>query len=245
MAGHIKLDRKILTWEWYKDTNVFRVFTHLLLTANYKEGKWQGNTIGRGQLITGLDKMAESTGLSVMQVRTCFDKLKLTGEITVNVTNKFRLVTIVKYDTYQSYAEQSNKQTNIQIEDEIASEITSQQQTDNKQVTANNNNNTINTKNTSKNTAPPTIDEFLEYCKTLVNGKYQSYEFSFKAKYEAWVDNKWKDGNNSAIKNWKSKIKNTLPYLRPMPVDTTFKPSVVVEKTKEELEREVEDWLNS
>jgi len=67
-----------------------------------------------------------------MQIRTCFDKLKLTGEVTVQVTNKFRIVTICKYDTYQSYSEQSNKQISNQIDEQIANE----QQADNKQVTS-------------------------------------------------------------------------------------------------------------
>ena len=39
-------------------------------------------------------------------------------------------------------------------------------------------------------------------------------EFSLKAKYEAWVGDGWKDGNNKQIKNWKTKLKNTLPYLK-------------------------------
>jgi hypothetical protein len=34
-GGYIKLYRSLLKWEWYDDSNVFRVFMHLLLTANY------------------------------------------------------------------------------------------------------------------------------------------------------------------------------------------------------------------
>ena len=41
-------------------------------------------------------------------------------------------------------------------------------------------------------------------------------EFALKAKYEAWVSDKWKDGNGKEIKNWQTKIKNTIPYLRPI-----------------------------
>ena len=32
-------------------------------------------------------------------------------------------------------------------------------------------------------------------------------------KYESWIENNWVDGNGVPIKNWKSKIMNTLPYL--------------------------------
>ena len=88
MAGHIKLDRRILKWEWYSDANTCRLFIHLLLTANHKEGRWQGYTIGRGQLITGLLKLNEDTGLTIRQLRTSFEKLKMTGELTIKTTNK-------------------------------------------------------------------------------------------------------------------------------------------------------------
>jgi len=35
-------------------------------------------------------------------------------------------------------------------------------------------------------------------------------------KYQAWKENNWMDGNNKIIKNWKSKLLNTLPYLPKM-----------------------------
>lgn len=135
MAGHIKLDRKILNWEWYGDINTCRLFIHLLLQANHKEGKWQGNIIGRGQLITGLLKLNEDTGLTIRQLRTCFDKLKMTGEITIKTTNKFRLITICKYDTYQSIKNENDKQNDNLID----SQTTSERQTNDKQATTNNN----------------------------------------------------------------------------------------------------------
>ena len=62
----------------------------------------------------------------------------------------------------------------------------------------------------------PTLLEFLDYCKTIKEYPFADYEFAYKSKYEAWVVNDWKDGNNNKIKNWKSKIKNTIPYLNPI-----------------------------
>lgn len=38
-------------------------------------------------------------------------------------------------------------------------------------------------------------------------------------KYEAWKENNWQDGNNQKIKNWKSKLLNTLPYIPKLQVD--------------------------
>lgn len=110
MIGHIKIDRKILNWEWYSDYKMVHLFLHLLIKANYKDNTWQGVTIKRGQLITGLHKLSGNTGLTVSQTRTCLTKLQNTGEIAIEVTNKYSVITICKYDTYQSEKNQFSKQ---------------------------------------------------------------------------------------------------------------------------------------
>lgn len=115
MVGHIKIDRKILNWEWYSDYKMVHLFLHLLIKANYKENKWQGRTIKRGQLITGINKLSGNTGLSVSQTRTCLNKLQITGEITIEVTNKYSIITICKYDTYQSEKDPNRKQDSKQL----------------------------------------------------------------------------------------------------------------------------------
>ena len=97
----IKLNRSILNWEWYDDINTFRVFIHLLLTANYKPKNWHGITIERGQRVISISNLAEEVGLSVKQTRTALDRLIETGEITKKATNKYTLVTVEKYTDYQ------------------------------------------------------------------------------------------------------------------------------------------------
>lgn len=57
----------------------------------------------------------------------------------------------------------------------------------------------------------PTFDEFIIYA---LNEKPLIDQYSVKAKYDSWIENNWKDGNNKKIVNWKSKLKNTLPYLK-------------------------------
>ena len=103
MEGWIKLHRKILDWEWYTDAPVRILFEHLLLTANYEDKRWKGMTIKRGQKVTSIGHLADETGLTIRQVRTALDKLKSTQNLTSKATNKFTLITIEKYDLYQSY----------------------------------------------------------------------------------------------------------------------------------------------
>lgn len=108
-VGWIKLHRQILNWEWYSDTNTFRLFIHLLLTANFKDQKYQGKLIKKGSLLTGRDKLSYETGLSVREVRTCLERLKLTNEIAIKSNSKGTEIQIVNYDKYQI---ETNEMTN-------------------------------------------------------------------------------------------------------------------------------------
>jgi hypothetical protein len=70
----------------------------------------------------------------------------------------------------------------------------------------------------------PSIDEFLSFCKDdmIKNGmNFILYEYSLKSKFLSWVENDWKDGNNKPIKSWKSKIRNTIPFLKPISLTTS------------------------
>jgi len=134
MASFITVDRKILKWEWYHDVKVFHLFLYFLLRANWEDGRWKGIEVKRGQLITGRLKLSKDTGLSEMEIRTCQNKLKTTGEITIKTTSKYSLITICKYDTYQNRYDTSNQQINQQINQQL----TNNQPTNNQQITTNN-----------------------------------------------------------------------------------------------------------
>lgn len=132
MEGWICLYKKLINWEWYQDGNTCRLFIHLLLLANYEDKYWQGQLIKRGQLVTSLEHLSDDLGLSVQQIRTSIKKLKSTGEITSKATNKYTLVTVERYENYQSK------------EEKATSKITNEQQTTNKQITTTNNITNIN-----------------------------------------------------------------------------------------------------
>lgn len=99
---YVKISRKILEWEWYKDVNTKVVFFHILLKANWKNGRFQGMEIPRGSFVTSYQSLAEETGLTVMNVRTAIKHLKLTQEITVSQHSKFSVITVKNYDAYQT-----------------------------------------------------------------------------------------------------------------------------------------------
>lgn len=122
--GWIKLHRKILDWEWFTSPSTLQLFIYLLLRANKEDKKWRGILIKRGQLVTSVATISEETKLSTQQVRTSLNRLKSTNEITSKTTNRFTLVTVCKYESYQLYeeVEQQTKQQALQ-------------QTNNKQIT--------------------------------------------------------------------------------------------------------------
>jgi len=130
MEGWIELHRKFITWEWFHDSKMVHLFIYILLSANYTEKQWQGITIKRGQLLTGLNSLSKNTSISVQSLRTCLSKLEKTGELTSKSTNKYSILTVCNYELYQGSINGINNQTNKQL--------TNNQQTTNKQSTTTN-----------------------------------------------------------------------------------------------------------
>lgn len=89
--------------------------------------------------------------------------------------------------------------------------------------------NNIPTANSEKELAKhiPDLEKFLIHCKSVLKENFNDYEFSLKSKYETWVADDWKDGHGKKIKNWKNKINNTIPHLKPLKTNN-FKPELAL-----------------
>ena len=99
--GYIRLHRKTLEWRWFKDSNTVHVFLYCLLRANWMDGVFEGLMVKRGQLVTSLPTIAESTGLSIQNVRTALNHLRSTGEISDKAYSKYRVISVLNYEKYQ------------------------------------------------------------------------------------------------------------------------------------------------
>ena len=108
----IKLDRNILRWGWYGNANVFRVFIHLLLTAGTECREVDGHVIGRGDILTSLDRMGQQLSMSKQEIRTALATLKKTGEITQYKVGRNVVYHIANYDRYQGKAAQKQHDSN-------------------------------------------------------------------------------------------------------------------------------------
>ena len=145
MGNFIKIDRKILKWEWWSDINTFRLFFYMIVSAYWKDGNYKGVEINRGSFPSSISELSRETNLSVMEIRTALKHLQSTGEVTTNQqatnkqdntnltsnltskkTNKFTVFTVVNYDLYQS----DNKQDNTNL----TSNLTENKQANNTQL---------------------------------------------------------------------------------------------------------------
>jgi len=194
MTGWIKIHRKFLDWEWFNKSEAVHLFMYLVLKANHKDGQWQGIDIKKGQFVTSFGKISSDTGISLQTIRTLLKKFEKTNEINIQTTNKFTIVTICKYECYQ----QENELTNTLL--------TNEQQTTNKQLTTNKND-----KKEKKEINIPELSEFLAFAIQECSNINQD---DVKHKYKSWILNEWKDGNDKPIKNWKTKLLNTIPHLK-------------------------------
>jgi transposase-like protein len=201
----IKLDRKIIDSEVFAHDGQLRFWLWLLLRANYKKSFAAINTgsgkktveVGRGQLLFGRNSAGSELGVNSSTLYKWLKMFEKKEMISSNSNKHFTVVTICKYDEYQS---------------EERDEVTSREQASNKPVT-----NQCPTSNTSKevkevkeynippdkpahkNFIPPTIEEVREYF-TAKNIDLDAEEFIAYYEARGWVS------KGSKIKSWKACI---------------------------------------
>lgn len=100
--GWVKAHRSFLDWEWMRKGHSFKVMMALVFKANYESNTYQGTLVDRGSLIIGRDLFASELGISVQQLRTILRNLESTGEITTKSSRKGTIVTVVRYEDYQT-----------------------------------------------------------------------------------------------------------------------------------------------
>jgi hypothetical protein len=205
MQGWIKLHRKIAEnpiWMSEPFTDG-QALVDLILLANHKDGhiKVRGirYPVSRGQVGWSEIKLAERWQWSRGKVRRFLKHLEDEKTIKI-VQQKNKVTSIISIVNYKQY--QSGGTTNG---------TTDEQQTVQQTDTNKNDNNEKNEENGS--TIPP-LNEFIEYA--LSKNSHLDKQ-SISLKYEAWKENGWKNGNDKKIKNWKTTLLNTIPYIKERP----------------------------
>lgn len=88
--------KRILDYEWYGNTNMVRLFLHLLLTAKEKDEP----DIGRGSILTCIPRLSFETGLTIKQVRNALEGLEKGGIVGRIRAGRKTIITICEYDSY-------------------------------------------------------------------------------------------------------------------------------------------------
>lgn len=105
MHGWIKLHRKLLLSNCFKNPKALHVWIYCLLKASHKE---HDQMVGRqkikllpGQFIYGRSRAAEELNMKKSTVNDYIKILQKAGKIDIRSNNKFSLITIVNWDFYQ------------------------------------------------------------------------------------------------------------------------------------------------
>lgn len=127
--GWIKLHRQLKEWQHYQEPFVLLVWLDLLLSANMKAGWVRGNRINRGQLITSVARIMESTGIgSDNTVRDALRKLEESGEIKREQIGIGTKITINHFNKFQTSSQnaQSSAQPTAEVSAYPSAEVSAQ-----------------------------------------------------------------------------------------------------------------------
>jgi DNA-binding transcriptional MerR regulator len=208
MSGWIKIHRKFLDWEWFNKSEAVHLFLYMLIKANHKDAKWQGNDVKRGQFISSLGNISNATGISIQQIRTILKKLEKTNEIEVKSTSQFTIVTICKYECYQDENETTNKP------------LTNNQQTTNKRLTTNKND------KKEKNEKEVILDSWIDYRKSIRKSLSPATINTILKKMESYTNEQCTYVINNSIENgWQGLFWDKVETIQQVKETNKWKPA--------------------
>ncbi len=158
--GWIKLWRKSVDSPSFKNPLLWHFWEYCLLKASHREIKimigFQEIQLLPGQFIYGRQKASTETGLSERNCRTCLKNLEKSGNLTSKVTNKFSIITIINWATYQGNDYESDQQSDQQV--------TSKRPASDQQVTTYKNDKNVKNDKKKKHSSPRgEVDDYFSY----------------------------------------------------------------------------------
>lgn len=186
---YIKLSRKLMEWEWYSNINTCRLFIHMLLKANWKDGKFEGKVIPRGSFVSSIGNLAKETNLTNDEIRTALKHLIFTKEITKQSFSKHTVFTVNNYAEYQDIPKQIANQSPSSSHSIPTLFPTIEEK---KEIKKGRNNNIF---------VPPTVLEVADYCVERKNSVDAEAFVNF------YTANGWVQGKGKPIKDWKAAVR--------------------------------------
>ena len=195
--GYITLPRKLKENPLWDDKPFAKgqAMIDLLFRANWKSKKLlhgnQSFELKRGEFLTSMKSLSEDWDWCQQKVKTFLTYLEKDGTIKLKITNKYTIVTVCKYDSYQldnNEIQDENKNKSETNQDEIKTK-SRQSKKDNKDKKGN------------EVFTPPNLLEVIAY----FNEKGYTTESATKA-FDYYEAGKWKDSQGTQVKNWKQKM---------------------------------------
>lgn len=188
--SYIKLDRKLLEWGWKDTPEMVALWVDILMEANWTPSEWHGVVYEEGTFPTSVEKLSINTGLSVRTIRTCLERLKKSGEIDIQTTNKGTKIIVNKWALYQGSCDDTDNPPDKQP-------TNNRQTTDNQSTTLKEYKEVKNKRNIY---IRPTIDEVRAYCEERHSNVNPDKWFDY------YSSNGWKVGKNP-MKDWKACVR--------------------------------------
>lgn len=196
--GWIKLHRKIEDSFLFSNSKAMLLWIFLLISANHAEKEFLFNgkkmICKRGQILTGRDSISSKIKINRSSVDRLLKVFESEHLIEQHKTNRFRLITVINYDLYQS------------SEHLIEQQMSNKRATNEQQMSTNNNDKNEKNNKNEKNIniyvpfTPPTIDEITSYCSERSNTVNPEKFFDF------YQSKGWMVGKNK-MKDWRACVR--------------------------------------
>ena len=116
MAGYIYAHRSIMTHKYFKNEKLFKVMMYCLFKASHKEHETMVGlktvALKKGQFVFGREKASQELNMKPSTVWKYFKVLEVDEFIDINSNNKFSVVTVANWESYQyDEAKDNNKVT--------------------------------------------------------------------------------------------------------------------------------------
>lgn len=112
--GYVKLWRKSLDAGWLQNPELWTFWTWCLLKASHKaiviKVGFQEVPLQPGEFIFGREKASKELKMGEKKIRNCIEFLKKAGNVAIKTTNKFSIITIINWSTYQTDEEEKGQQ---------------------------------------------------------------------------------------------------------------------------------------
>jgi len=184
------LYRQALHNGWLQNHRMWAFWCFCLLKASHQNVEvtvgYQRIPLKAGQFIFGRLTAAKELKMTERQIRTCQSSLISTGNLSVKTSNKFSIITVINWGSYQGIAQERDSQGVI---------LPVQQPTSGRPQTRSKEGKEL--KNIS---IPPLLDDVKAYCNERNRGVDPEKWFDF------YQSKGWKVGKNK-MKDWQASVR--------------------------------------